>query len=179
MEPHLWFTLGWFWGWSTHSPHLANFHNMNKSESIQSGFLLDETKPGHMLQSCFRCNGARLEVIWSSLRCSSCRYQSLDTSCSCLKLFCWPALLGKADMVCLSICIAVWTLPMGQAAYNSCALAAASKPFWDLFTSMGFAENKMSLQQPSPEQSKLGSKKGVDLRLRIFDLAPCDPALRF
>lgn len=82
-------------------------------------------------------------------------------------------------MVCLSICIAAWTLPMGQAAHNSCALTAASNPFQELFASKGFAENKMSVQQPSPEQGKLESKKGVDLRLRISDLAPCGPALSF
>lgn len=55
-------------------------------------------------------HGARPEVIWSSLKCSSCRYQ-LSTSCSCLKIFsCSAALPGKADLACLSICIPAWTL---------------------------------------------------------------------
>lgn len=38
-------------------PILHTFPIMNKSENIQSGFPLDETKSGHMLQPCFTCNG--------------------------------------------------------------------------------------------------------------------------
>lgn len=183
MEPHLWFPLGWFWGQSPHSPHLANFHIMNKSESIQGAFLFDETKPGHMLQSYCRCNGLS---AWgqtrSNLKLSEVQLMQilpkhqLFMSKNLLLLACVTWERRQSLSVHLHSCL---DTAVGQAAWNSCALAAASKPLQNLFASMGFGENKMSSQQPSPKQGKLGFKKGIDLRLGIFGLAPCGPALSF